>query len=237
MRTAKSYWLLALVAGVLLAAPVAASADTIADITLDHLLNTPGASIIVGDKEIYDFHHYSSVATGPDALPIDPSTIFVKPTILGSELGIKFQSANFYAGSGSTQDTYFDFFVRIIPDARGLLISDNTLVMNGSYKGTGRVTISETVLTADETQSLADKLVIVNQYTNDSVDHKIFMVNDVPTPVPAIHVSKDIGVVGGVNGYGFVSDFSQTFSQTPEPATLSFLVLGGIGALLGRKRR
>lgn len=236
MRTAKSYWLLALVAGVMLAAPVAASATPISGtgMTLADLLQ--GASIFIGDKEVYGFHNYSSVASGT-ATAVDPSTIFVQPYMYGSELGIKFQSANFFAGSGSSQDTYFDFFVRILP-GYNMLIEDNTLMMTGSYAGTGRASIAEVVRTADEMHSLADKLVIVNQEVNQSIDHKIFKVNGVPTPVPAIHVSKDIGLAGGPDGAAFVSDFGQTFSQiTPEPATLSFLVLGGIGALLGRKRR
>ena len=240
MRTAKSYWLLALVAGVLLAAPVAASADTIADITLADLLQ--GASIVVGDKEIYGFHNYSSVATG-GAVPVLPSDIFVKPYIFGAELGVRFQTGNFKAFPGQMQDTYFDFFVRIIPmTGTKWLISDNTLLMTGSYSGTGRASISETVRSADETLSLADKLVTVSQYYSKTSDHKIFEVKDVsgvgvPTPVPEIHVSKDIGLSGGLDGAAFVSDFGQTFSQVPEPATLSFLVIGGIGALLGRKRR
>jgi hypothetical protein len=224
MRTAKSYWLLALVAGVLLAAPVVASATTMADLL-------QGGSIIVGDKEIYGFHNYSSVASG-GALSVDPSTIFVQPYIFGAELGVRFQTAFFYAGPGQMQDTYFDFLVRILPGYENWLISDNTLMMTGSYSGTGRASIAEVVRTADEMTSLADKLTIVSQDFNKSVDHKIF-----PFPVPAIHVSKDIGVVGGLSGAAFVSDFGQSFSQVPEPATLSFLVLGGIGALLGRKRR
>jgi hypothetical protein len=209
----------------MLAAPVAASAMTMADLL-------QGGSIIVGDKEVYGFHNYSSFPTGGNALPVDPSTIDVQPYIFGTELGIRFQSNYFYAGPGQGQDTYFDFYVRILPDHQGLLISDNTLMMAGSYAGTGRATIYEVVRTADEQQSLANKLVIVSQPYSQTIDHKVF-----PFPVPAIHVSKDISLVGGLAGVAGISDFGQTFSQVPEPATLSFLVLGGIGALLSRKRR
>ena len=228
MRTAKSYWLLALVAGVLLAAPVAASAMTMADLL-------QGGSIIVGDKEIYGFHNYNSIGDQP----VDPSTIGVQPEMFGTELGVKFQSASFYVGPNQMQDTCFDFFVRIIPmTGANWLISDNTLRMTGAGRGTGRASIIETVRTEDEMQSLANKLVIVSQLFNQTVDHKVFKdVNGVLTPVPAIHVSKDIGLVGGADGVAGISDFGQTFSQVPEPATLSFLVIGGIGALLGRKRR
>jgi hypothetical protein len=205
-------------------------------VTMADLLDnpTPTGSIIVGDKEIYGFHNYSSVGSG-GATPVAPSTVFVQPSIFGSELGVKFQSANFFASPGGMQDTYFDFYVRILPGYQ-MLISDNTLQMTGSYAGTGRASIAEVVRTADELQSLANKLVVVDQYINQSVDHKVF-----PFPVPAIHVAKDIGVVGGLAGTAFVSDFSQTFSQTPtipEPVTMAGLMMG-IGGLVGyaRKRR
>jgi hypothetical protein len=211
--------------GALFAAPAAADPITMADLLA-------GATIVVGDKEFYGFYNYSSIATGPGATPVDPAQIGVLPVIEGSEMGIQFQSSNFFASTGQSQDTYFDFFVRILPGYEGWLISDNTLKMTGSWTGTGRASIAEVVRTADQLVSLADKLVVVDQTMSHSVDHKIFAF-----PVPAIHVAKDIGVVGGADGSAFVSDFSQTFSQVPEPVTLALLALGGLGTILGRKRK
>ena len=59
---------------------------------------------------------------------------------------------------------------------------------------------------------------------SDSViyDHKEF-----PYPVHVIHVSKDIGWWVG-DGMAYMSDFTQTFSQSPEPATLALLAAGGL---------
>jgi len=202
-----------------------AKADSV---TLQQLLG--GATITVGDKEFYGFENFSSFASG-GAVAVDPSTINVTPFFLGSEIGLQFQSASFAADSGQTQDTLFDFFVRVLP-GYGMLISDNTLTMVGAARGDGRVTIIETA-TALNGDGLASKIVQVQGTDIDLSDHMVYLY-----PASVVHVSKDIGLVGGLEGDAAVSHFTQTFSQTvvPEPVTIAGILLG-IGGLVRYTRK
>ena len=55
-------------------------------------------------------------------------------------------------------------------------------------------------------------------------------------PLRTIWVVKDIAIAGGgPRGFATLSEFGQSFSQIPEPATMGVLALGGI--LLGIRRR
>jgi hypothetical protein len=107
----------------------------------------------------------------------------------------------------------------------------------GAAKG-GSVSITENVYPGDPSTSLsiADKFVYYTRNNGTSFgileDHQDF------TPLREIWIKKDVGVTGGDNEAGFaqLSQFQQTFSQIPEPATLALVLLGGL-ALLRRRRR
>ncbi|MGB2997606.1 MAG: PEP-CTERM sorting domain-containing protein [Phycisphaerae bacterium] len=220
--------LVPLVAAVLMCLTVGVRPAGAVPVTLADLL--PGGtmtSIIVEDKEFYDFGGYSSVATG-GASPVDPATIFVSPDLFGEEIGLQFQSASFSASSLQSQDTLFDFYVV----THGMLINDNTLRMTGAASGTGRVTVIETVRTVDDLDTLASKIVQAGAGELNLTHHMVF-----PYPVLAVHVSKDIGLTGGTQGFASVSHFSQTFSQIPEPATFVLMGLGVVVSLVARRRR
>jgi hypothetical protein len=222
---------LALAAVVAMAAfsPSQASAFVTAQITVADLLN--GTTIRVGDKEFYGFHDYvSNGLFGASA--VSASSIVVTPinNEEAGELGLYFASASFFVTSGQEQDTHFEFFARVFDDPR--LIADNTLHMTASATGTGRVSIAEVVNeNGDNGTTLASKLVYALSAGSNESDHKEFLY-----PAQIIHLSKDIALVGGQEGTAFMSDFSQTFSQTPEPATLSLLALGGGLALVRRRK-
>jgi hypothetical protein len=219
--------LLVLALAVLAMVPALAAANvTTGIVTLADLLQ-PGASILAGDKLFFDFDEYHAIATG-GATAVDAATVIVAPIQLGGEWGLHFQSANFFASTNQTQDTCFQF--KVLVTEPNWLISDNTLTMTAAAVGTGRASIAENVLAVNN-DLLAQNLTFVFPTVGLTVNHKEF-----PYPVTEIRVAKDIAVVGGTNGTAFISDFTQTFSQIPEPATLSLLAFGGLAFLIRRRR-
>jgi hypothetical protein len=200
-------------------------------VTVQDLLNGTPASVTSGDKLFYNFHGYVSTATG-GASVIPASTIGVTPVFDAGqgEYGLVFNSAMFFTGPGQTQDTVFHFDVKaLVPP--GNLITDATLKMTAAQQGSGRVTIIEDISNLAETSLLAHLAATIQGLpTDNNFSHAVFS-----QQVPDIHIAKDIGLVGGT-GMAALSDFSQTFSQTPEPATIALLGLGGVAAGLVRRR-
>jgi|WetSurMetagenome_2_1015567.scaffolds.fasta_scaffold56106_2 hypothetical protein len=222
---------LAVILGLVALGPTLASAAPTADLTMADLLQ--GATIQSGDKLFYNFHAYSPIATG-GATPVDPATIIVKPIYSAErdELGLSFQSASFFVSSGQTMDITFVYSMMVTDP--NFLISDNTLTMRGSARGTGSyVNISEDIL-AVTGDLLGHNLVftIEGDPTSKILSHQFFKY-----PVTSITVEKDISLVGGPDGGAAMSYMEQTFSQTPEPATLCLLAIGAIGTIVARRRR
>ncbi len=77
-------------------------------ITLQDLLN--GQSIVVGNSIFHNFQNFSSTGTG--ALAVDPSQVWVIPTMEGGKFGLKFQgNGQFAAGVNQFLSTHFEFLV------------------------------------------------------------------------------------------------------------------------------
>src|SRR4030095_13938956 len=143
--------------------------------------------------------------------PLNPANITVLPINPLGEFGLLFNiSSGGTLTQGQTADLAFGFEVH----CTGCLLHDNTLLISGGQAGDGTVTLSEQVLNLADLTDLADKLVFFTQAGSNSADHKIFL-----TDATDIHVSKDLNLNGGTGGtsLAFVSDFSQTFSQTQAP--------------------
>ena len=213
--------------------------DTNAGFTLQQVIEAGG--IRVGDKVFDQFTVNNSIsvdATAPDAAGI---MVYGVQTPDG-ELGLRF-TGGWGAFGGQIADTIVMFHVKA---DRPWLISDNSLWMDayGASNG-GLVSVSENVFAKDPLEgyssSLADKYVyFANRGDKDVYDHQEFTnAEGELVAVPEIWVVKDIIVNGGPNetGSAHLSQFYQTFSQIPEPASMTLLAIGGLLALARKNRR
>jgi hypothetical protein len=206
--------------------------------TLQEVIDAGG--IRVGDKVFDLFTVNNSKSDGAQAP--DPSGIVVYGVQVSGELGLRF-TGGWSAVGGQVADSVIMF--RVQAD-RPWLISDNSLWMDayGARNG-GQVSISENVFAADPltgfTPSLADKFVyFANRGDNQKYDHQEFTnAQGELVALPVIWVVKDIVVSGGPreSGGAGLSQFYQTFSQIPEPASMMLLVVGGLLASVRKHRR
>src|SRR5262249_13765973 len=132
-----------------------------------------------------------------------------------------------------SQDTRFKYDVHVLPG--GGAIDENDLhLLSFATVADGDVTIIETK--RDAAGNVVATL-LVDKTTPDAV-----------APIsPAqtfLTVSKDIAISGGAaggTGKAAISDFSQTYHETPEPGTVAMLIgMGVSGSLFGfrlRRRR
>lgn len=224
MRIMKRISLIAMVAvltSLVYAAQPAYATQFTTSTTLDQLL-IPGNSILCDDK-LFDNFGFSSIASG-GATPVDPATVAVLCHFPGAEIGLRFQSGSFFVLSGQTQDSFLEFDVTSTDPQRPMI--DNTLeILAGAARGTGRIAIAENLSNG------VTKLVFTTSTVSVLRDHVDF------SPAQSLHVVKDIALAGGANGAALLSDFSQTFSQVPEPASVILLGMGGVCALWFRRRR
>ena len=183
-----------------------------------------GTGCTIGDK-LFSTFIYGSTAQG-NGVAVPATAVFLTPVDAGTDSpgpGILFSSSGWKVlGPADSVDSSIFFTVTVLPG--GNLIDDAGLSLVFGTTGTGVV--------ADITETLNPMGLQLQVDSNGPfVSHKFF------TPTNTVSVSKDllVEVFNGATGTATISNFTENFSEIPEPVGL---VLIGSGLLaLGAWRR
>jgi len=224
-RYLKHAWLVVVAVVLLLAPAVMASPIVAVDgeaFLMGELVDEEG--FIWGDKLFHDFS-FTSTAGGGAIAP--GASIAVSPVLINGDLGLRF-NALWVAGPGQWADTLIRYSVEVLDER--MFIEDVSLASAAITSiSPGAATITESVYAEYPGNLLSSLTVFDSAAGRQTFDHDEF------APVKEVHVVKDIGVSGDGSGFASISEVTQTFSQIPEPVTLSLLVFGGLFGLRRRK--
>jgi len=223
---------------------VTASADVIVDevdpivldpagtngVSLTNLLE--GDSIIVGDKLFSDFEAVFS-AGGLATLPASGDIHIFGSQNTNGDYGIRFNMTGFNVASGDSKNATIQFAVTATDP--NLFINDVSMTLTGgAAAGSGVASIVEGVF--DQKNGAPFLQSGQNLFVGDSASFdQLFDEDFLTEAAKSIWVVKDIGVAGNQQGIAHISDFTQHFSQVPEPASI-VLFLGG-AALIYKRRK
>ena len=250
-RIARGITLSALAIAFVASVAFVASADTISEI------NQQGG-LQVEDKIFSDFS-IISIASGSLAIAPDESLVEITPIIVDGDIGIQFNGP-WIAGPGSVVNSTITFKVSIAEAWRDVwLIHDNTFTLTASNVDVPGGFVSGIENVFDGLPALGRRVAsksVFDTYTDDKLmDHQYFTDPDTGQPIALseIWVKKDITLFGGTLqnntagvpggdidvefGFTHLSEFTQTFSQIPEPATMAMLAFGGMLVAARRRNR
>ncbi len=202
------------------------------------------AGMQVGDKL---FSNFSCVnyTDGTLAVAPNPGSIQVTGVYIGGNYGIRF-NAPWLAGQGSIVNSTISFQVLVVPGS-DMYISGNLFSLTASSvaSANGLISAVETVWDAEPGSVGANRvsslgLVDMADPANQKLtDYRDFQMGGDDVQLKEIWVRKDITLVGGGAGeFGLthLSEFTQTFAQVPEPASMGMLGSGIIVAMLRRSK-
>ena len=202
----------------------------------------PGGELTVFDKVFSDFEVITTVRDPLGSLgnPPDASSIQVMGVEVdwgsGPEWGLRFFGGWSVMGQEYV-DTTIIYRLKISDRYPDWWITDNTLKLTmGNGANGGQASITETVYEDYPQTPVAQKYVFSHE--NSHVDDLEAHV-DFDQPYKELWIGKDVLVNGGPDpaGSAMISEFWQTYSQIPEPATIALLAVGGVVLIAHRRRR
>ena len=225
MKFRPAYWTSAVVAAAF--AVFANNAYSQTQVSLESLLS-PGTTFTSGDLLFSDF-----TASQVGNVSVDLNSVFV----VQETGGILFQSGNWsFGGAGVSYDLALGFDVTTI-DGTVLNGLSSTITGNAGGDTTG----GHSVLTETAQTASAATLGTMSVYVNYPVTG-ITLLNNSMTfdPQPVLVINKDFSMTtdaGDAAAQISVSHFDQTFTTVPEPSSLAFGIIGGLGMLLVFRRK
>jgi len=173
--------------------------------------------------------------------PVLPGSIGVTPITTALNEGFDFNPAEGGVGAGISQDEKISFTISTADGSS--TIDDLGIFFNGSFKGTGGTSFTETFLTKPPSQggvaltcnppSPCDPFQVTNP--PPSITNTVTFAS----PVSTLWVSKDIfGSTGAGPGQYGISEADNFFSQVvPEPGYTALLGAGLVGLAWLKRRR
>jgi hypothetical protein len=183
---------------------------------------TNGQTIVVGDKAFTDFSIISTNFTA--------SQVTVTGVQLGGNYGIEF-SGSFLGGMSGT-DLILGYQVSVTNSLN--LISSANMLFNGTVPfGMGEASVTEQVFTNSPPSFYGQFVVFATPATNLLANSLAII-----PPQSFLTISKDVSLEAVVPAFSEISQIYQTFTQVPEPSTVTLAVVGLAGLLmLGRRKR
>ena len=193
------------------------------------------------------FSNFSSTSYMNGTIAVAPESGSIKVTgvYVDGNYGIRF-NAPWLAGSEAKVNSTISFQVQTASGSE-MYINNNLFALSVSSVGSaaGLLNAVETVWDAEPGSSGANQLSSLSLLdTTDLANQKLtdyrdFSVNGSLATVNKIWVKSSITLVGGdagESGITHLSEFTQTFTQIPEPTSAGMLCSGTIMAMLWRSR-